>query len=248
MKTQNTFALESRVAADGIVIYQRDKPNIGFHAFINQNGEIETERLTDNISEISYYDCLCYSFFSNWKLALFALGCLVLSSLLTIWANMTYVSLCTGIFFAFVFPNCWWAISSYILIKKGNPEEISKAKYHGAVHKVLDACEKSGKMPTIEEARLGNCITTNCKSLFFLNKAIMFLLYDLIIFAIESRLISSAFIFLIIPLIFMRSNKNPIVKKIERAIVLEPDEEHLNCALKALDSYYAFLTLTGRTR
>lgn len=242
MKNKKICELGARAVENGVIFYSNEKPEQGFGAFLTENGSFMTMRKSDNITERYYYakERMNYYSYKTFFYTIFALSVLMW---ILVMFNLSEFSIGASIFTAFVFPNIGWAVKTYSRIHKGNLEEISKAKYHGATHKVLNAYKKYGRIPTLKEIKQEAIIRKECGSYVFLGNAVMQSLLAIIAVLINYN---DVFIFAIVPLLLFIYILDfcGIISPLEKLIVLEPDDMHIECALKALDSYCAASILT----
>ena len=238
------IALGARAESTGVIVYQDcwEHNNIGFKSEVNpETGEIKSFRIMDNFTERREIDKANTAAIRPIPL----LAILLLAAAFTYWSidvGVTWISSVVCYFIAFVYMSSAWAFKANYKIRFQKDEaETSKAKYHAAVHKVLNAYESLDRVPTLEEASNASMYSANCDSLRFLCKSAFFTILNLIYMLVATDLISPFAMILTLPGIFLfTNNRIKAFHKFERIILLEPGEKELNCAIEAIKEYETY--------
>lgn len=142
-------------------------------------------------------------------------------------------------FIAFCWFDIFWVFSFSHKKKIINSPEYKTAKFHGALHKVLNFYNQYQKVPTVSEVKNCSIISKHCGSNPIFSKAVMFATLT-ILYGFSYFINTAVFFMPITVLLGLVSSRFGWFMFMQKLIILEPDEQEISTVLEALNCYESF--------
>lgn len=226
---------------NGIFFYSNYIPNYGIHAYLDNTGNIKTERKTWDgslknknnsltLSTTKAILILCILMFLSFTGSVFLNFPINLSITLSTFLSLQYNNF---------FPLCIHFFDIHI-----RKSAISISKFHSAEHMIFNYYNKFNELPSILELKNSSKFSKDCSLYVIIKKTLLSILFFISYFFILEKqahiLYSICAIFITLLVLFILNlilEKLDLIKYLEVFFLLKPDDTELTVAIKGLESW-----------
>lgn len=222
-----------RALENGIVFYSNKSPML-CKTYYNKNGEIEKEILPiffDNLSR-DYSKSKQFFKFKTWHIVLFNM----ILFCFCVFVLKDFYSASASIFFAFAGSRKFFNFIESVLFMNSFKD---LPKFHAAEHMAINAYEKLGRIPTIEELKKASRFSNLCGSVSKTINGLYFLVSSITIaiFARYSIWIYIPICILVCACLSIKKINVLYLKYFQILFTKKPTDRELKLALVALENF-----------